>query len=741
MPIGVDKYRVPVSAKPPNKHITAFIAFHTGSLELRVSFVQVTSMALCQRCDGFNIQALLKPGSTLRFDSVDVKAASDAGCDFCSLLYSRVQRVLDIVMAWKGWRGPLYIQLSTDEPLSTSKKRASDTRTAQIDRLYISVVPHVYSHSQWVDEGEYRWPASPQANVLGVITDPTICPMILESPAAKSGDVRARLPQLTKDTERAELISEWLANCLQHPKCGKTVSGMQMDVYNQPLPTRCVHIESDGSGNKLFRLCETGGQSGTYVTLSHRWNDHTELCRTTTSNYGRRLDGDFGTLPDIFFQAMEIALGQGIQYIWIDSLCIIQVGDGGADWGRESVRMAEYYQHSVLTIMCAVETPFNGMFRPQPLKELIRLPYRDKQGCRNGHLFVFDRHETPYHHMQIADLFTRGWVFQEWMLGRRLVSFTDAGIFFLCQSCQPLYEDLTEIMVTPSQDSFEHLKSFFNHEALAGKLWHRLIARYSALYLTKEEDLLVAITGIAAEYRRILVAQKQTDLRYIAGLWMWDIHHSLLWHRLRSEYHKRLPTEPSWSWTSATAKVNWFYPEITFTYYRTKKCTIEPLEETDYSRHQPRLAIKGKLLPVVVRQEIPWEGDSAQVIRPITGSVFLSQPYLTKEVPLFRAVCSVCKPDLIGGWGSFEGEGIQTRLGSRAGTCVFALLIQARKQISESNLTLGRVTPFLSIYDVLFLDPVADSEKKYRRVGAGCLFEPELRKEFSPLPTTEIELV
>ncbi|KAI0972404.1 HET-domain-containing protein [Xylaria arbuscula] len=645
-------------------------------------------MAPCQRCDEFDIQSLITPGSTLRFDSVDVKAASDAGCDFCSLLYDRVQNVLDDIRAWKAWRGPLYIQLSTDEPRSTPKKRARDSHTVQIDRLYVSVVPHVYSHSQFVDENEYKWPISPRGDVLGVITDPgtpcSYCAVLVGSPAAKSGDIRGRLPQLTKDTDRAEVISEWLANCLQHPKCRETVSGTQFNVYNQPLPTRCVHIEPDDSGNKLFRLCETGGQSGTYVTLSHRWNVHTELAWTTTRNYNRRLDGDFGVLPDIFLEAMEIALGQGIQYIWIDSLCIIQ--------------------HSVFTIMCAVSTPSEGMFRPQPLMNLTRLPYRDKQGCRNGHLFMFHRHKTPYYYMQVADVFNRGWVFQEWMLSGRLVNFTDVGIFFSCQSRQPLYEDLTEIMVTSSQDSFQHLKPFFNNQTPAGELWYRLITRYSGLLLTKKEDRLIAIAGIAAEYRRILVAQEKTDLRY----------------------------------TSATADVDWFHPKLPFT-YRTKKCTIQPLEETDSSRHQLRLVIKGKLLPVVVRQEIPWEGDTARAIRPMTGSVFLSNPE-SREAPPFRAVCSVRKPELIAGWGSFDGEGIQARLGSSAGICVFALLVQARYQFSSSDTGLGRVMPILSVYDVLFLDPVADSEEKYCRVGAGCLFEPGLCREFSPVAAADIEL-
>ncbi|OTA58432.1 HET-domain-containing protein [Hypoxylon sp. EC38] len=697
-------------------------------------------MSLCQRCEEFNIQSLSKLGSTLKFDLGEVRAASNDGCKFCTLLVNRVSLEWITVKHLMGEkRGPLYVQLSTDHPRSERKKTVHCPNILQVDRLYLLAAP---SMSQPTLVGA-SYPLKLMKE-LGCL----VLTILSDSPAAKSGDVTGRLRDATKDKHRADIITEWLANCLQHPKCRETASGSQFDVFNQPLPARCVHIKFDSGGNMLFRLDETGGQHGTYVILSHRWNSQTELTRTTTSNYVKRKGGDFGFLPAVFLEAMKVALSQSIQYIWIDSLCIIQEGDGGADWRKEAVHMAEYYQHATFTIMSAVTLPYDGLFRAQPRSDLIRLPYRDKHSRRSGNLYAINPEHMLYYRVQDAKIFWRGWVFQEWMLSRRLVNFTDYGIFFTCQSSNPLFEDLGELPDHFYRTPLAELKTFFNSRTPAEEIWCYLMRFYAAASLTKKEDRLIAVAGIAKEYRRILVAQNEADLRYVTGLWMCIIHRGLLWHRIRvitKVPYERLPTQPSWSWTSAIAIVDW--PATSYTTDIRNDCIITPCEEIESEQQlikiQPRLAVRGKMLPVVVRQEIPWKGDSADTIRKMADFKFLSPEILFRDEKKssFRAVCSVSKPGLIAGWGSFEGESIQARLGSGVGISVFALLVRTRRVENFGATGVGSMLPYYSVYDVLFLDPVMDREDEYCRVGAGSLFEPELLEEFSPLLATDIILV
>ncbi|KAK1957247.1 HET-domain-containing protein, partial [Colletotrichum sublineola] len=53
-------------------------------------------------------------------------------------------------------------------------------------------------------------------------------------------------------------------------------------------------------------------------------------------------------LPDSLRDAVTITSHLGIQYFWIDALCIIQ-GDPD-DWAREAGQMCEVYSNAVVTI-------------------------------------------------------------------------------------------------------------------------------------------------------------------------------------------------------------------------------------------------------------------------------------------------------------------------------------------------------------------------------------------------------
>lgn len=74
-----------------------------------------------------------------------------------------------------------------------------------------------------------------------------------------------------------------------------------------------------------------------YVALSHCWGPEPPL--KTTSKNRRQMERDlsWSFLPKTFQDAILVTLHLGMQYIWIDSLCIIQ--DDALDWDRESARM------------------------------------------------------------------------------------------------------------------------------------------------------------------------------------------------------------------------------------------------------------------------------------------------------------------------------------------------------------------------------------------------------------------
>lgn len=175
------------------------------------------------------------------------------------------------------------------------------------------------------------------------------------------------------------------------------------------------------AGQQRVYLRHTEGLQGAYITLTHRWNEFTGQCITTTSNLEQRLLGqDFGSLPQLFQDAFSISEKLSIKYIWIDSLCIIQKGDDYADWKREAPKMAQYYQYSLFTLAGTADDMTDGLMVTYPEEKapwassLVRLPYRDQTSAVDGYFYAYKR-RTPLvdeymEQVRSSILFQRGWL-------------------------------------------------------------------------------------------------------------------------------------------------------------------------------------------------------------------------------------------------------------------------------------------------------------------------------------------
>jgi hypothetical protein len=80
------------------------------------------------------------------------------------------------------------------------------------------------------------------------------------------------------------------------------------------MPTRCLNIAGDG---RIVSLQETSGMRGRYMTLTHRWNEETDRCKTILSNYEEKKKSiDIDELPKLFRDAVILAVKLGIEFIW-----------------------------------------------------------------------------------------------------------------------------------------------------------------------------------------------------------------------------------------------------------------------------------------------------------------------------------------------------------------------------------------------------------------------------------------
>jgi hypothetical protein len=102
--------------------------------------------------------------------------------------------------------------------------------------------------------------------------------------------------------------------------------------------------------------------------------------------------------------------------------------------------------------------------------------------------------------------------------------------------------------------------------------WHRIVSYSSGLKFTFKKDRLVALSALAS-----IVASKLDGDRYLAGLWMKNIHRDLLWHRAGLPL-KPLVAIPTWSWASGIGDISFDLLDGSSTFQSITLGEIEALE-------------------------------------------------------------------------------------------------------------------------------------------------------------------
>ncbi|KAH7357417.1 hypothetical protein BKA66DRAFT_473227 [Pyrenochaeta sp. MPI-SDFR-AT-0127] len=726
--------------------------------------------SLCDRCQNFNIQSFAQ--STTRRKGYllkDVEESVGTGCTFCALLLEAV----------KGVEKPEYFFTNAFLPGKTVTNpdvyihiTASDSYNDELSNLGS---PGLRANRLLIELGDrFSGIKKISTHELCLAADPS-------SPAAVSEDIIGRyIGQDPFSDSHFETAQSWVEACASHPKCKETVSGStSIDSYHSPLPTRVIEVVQEGGRTRLY-LRQTEGLHGAYITLTHRWNEFMGQCITTTLNLEQRLLGsDFGSLPQLFLDAFEIVEKMNIKYIWIDSICIIQEGDNYVDWKREAPKMAQYYQFSIFTLAGTAEDMTGGLKRHYAegaipwASWLAQLPYRDKTGTVTGDFYAYTRRvplvDEYMQQVRSSILFRRGWILQEWLLSKRLLWYTPHGLFYECQQELPRCHDQSQLTfgrANPELRAHLELKASFHHSNKdITTFWYHALEVYSGQHLTKPTDRILAVAGLAKEVSPILANPKrlpsmgQDDQNevYVAGLWLRDIHHGLLWEQDHSANTLigRVNEAPSWSWASLMTLVKW--PEksadtkpafsVTGICFEQRQrhgvpnhlvydnCRLRPFNPTSDAPHfDPTnmfscLHIRGKLHTLHVRGFLETEEN--------LQSAALSTAY--EPIPKtcnWRAICSAFRPEIIAGWGSLEQFEEHPTACSDFGVAVYALHVSTRHL--RHGLWLKRSDPVL---DVLFVEQVGESVDVFKRLGVGRIADRALIAEFKQVEYRDVQLI
>lgn len=218
------------------------------------------------------------------------------------------------------------------------------------------------------------------------------------------------------------LLREWIRTCdTEHENCR---------IKQEYLPTRLIDVGTFESEVLRLRL-STRNETERYIALSHRWGqpgDHKESCayRCNIDSLGSLLEGiDFTKLPKTFQDAVTVARRLEIQFLWIDSLCIIQ--DDPLDWQREAQEMQSVYSSAYFTIAATAAKDSSSGFLTVEKTSQPTAVFHPALGL------YFSQHIDDFKsYVEEAELNQRGWVLQERALSRRTLHFSSAQTFWEC---------------------------------------------------------------------------------------------------------------------------------------------------------------------------------------------------------------------------------------------------------------------------------------------------------------------
>ncbi|KAI1171281.1 heterokaryon incompatibility protein-domain-containing protein [Nemania sp. FL0916] len=192
-----------------------------------------------------------------------------------------------------------------------------------------------------------------------------------------------------------------------HAECNPPGNAVNR-IRAKSLPTRLIRVTMD-AGNLTASLINTDcSKPFIYVTLSHGWGGKrfVVLEQNGIQRFQHGLDLKDGSFNKTFVEAMTLTVLLGYEYIWIDSLCIIQ--DSREDKERECLRMGHIFQNSVLTLSATgFEHGLDGM---QANSRDAIIPPRLKS---HGKEYVIVSDGSLIMHLPLEE---RGWVLQEALL-------------------------------------------------------------------------------------------------------------------------------------------------------------------------------------------------------------------------------------------------------------------------------------------------------------------------------------
>ncbi|KIW03463.1 uncharacterized protein PV09_05232 [Verruconis gallopava] len=363
--------------------------------------------------------------------------------------------------------------------------------------------------------------------------------------------IRPRKAQLS-------LLRMWKETCeINHGSVCSTIRTNRVkDIRLIDIRNRCL-VESTGFVS--------------HAALSYCWGGPQPHClkRSNLDSYRQPGGLNDSIVPKVIIDAMKITAALNEQYLWVDSLCIIQ--DDQLDKAKFLPVMDAIYEQAAVTII-------NGS--NSSVTDSTGLPGVDDPNCRCEHepfefngTWLTETLDPPYGSygggfLENARWSSRGWTFQEGMLSRKSIIVTQEQIYWQCQMsswCEGSFWERSD-----DRQIFRHyfgdnlLNALFEQPMRIHwtDIYSSMLRNYLSRSFSSEADRLHGLMGILNKI------ESYTGEKFFWGLPQSRLEQGLVFtttrsSRQRRESHTALNASgnlisspfPTWSWFGWTGQV------------------------------------------------------------------------------------------------------------------------------------------------------------------------------------------
>ncbi|KHE83158.1 HET-domain-containing protein [Neurospora crassa] len=320
------------------------------------------------------------------------------------------------------------------------------------------------------------------------------------------------------------LLRHWIKECEGHPDCS----------FSSTNPTKS-HIEPTIRGIDCTTRNIVDLRPGdSYIALSYVWGN-----QPLVENKGSRVLPTHA--PKVIEDAMIVVKELGQQYLWVDQYCINQHDD--QDKHAQIKNMDRIYEGSYATIVA-----FSGVDSSSGLPGVSGTPRMPQHRFTSSKVTLLGFTPSITRQSFEASIWMkRGWTFQEALLSRRLLIFTQEQVYFVCSRGWWVESSTPSLYMTSLWKNLPGDNMSFQSDALDAV--RGLLSRVSVL----------TFWGIPAyDYRQpdfSYVNPSRANVVFVFGLF-WQPDRTVT----DAEYLGRRGGFPSWSWLGWRTPVAFKFP-------------------------------------------------------------------------------------------------------------------------------------------------------------------------------------